>query len=116
MVKALTVRQPWASLIMAGIKDVENRSWSTNHRGLLAIHAGSTLEADGLALHGPLLTDRAKLPRGAMLGTVTLADVVEGHDSRWALSGYYHWLLTDPRPLEPPRLMPGHLGLWNWEP
>ena len=42
-------------------------------------------------------------------------DAVEGHDSRWALSGHYHWLLTDPRPLEPPRPMPGHLGLWNWE-
>lgn len=37
--KALTVRQPWASLIAAGVKSIETRSWSTAHRGPLAIHA-----------------------------------------------------------------------------
>lgn len=39
---ALTIKQPWAALIIAGIKDVENRSWTTPHRGLLLIHAGIT--------------------------------------------------------------------------
>lgn len=38
--KALTIRQPWASLIALGIKQVETRSWSTKHRGRIAIHAG----------------------------------------------------------------------------
>lgn len=38
--KALTVLQPWASLITAGAKTVETRSWSTSHRGWIAIHAG----------------------------------------------------------------------------
>lgn len=40
--KALTVRQPWASLIALGVKTVETRSWSTKYRGPLAIHAGMT--------------------------------------------------------------------------
>ncbi len=38
--KALTIRQPWASLIAAGVKTIETRSWSTRYRGLLLIHAG----------------------------------------------------------------------------
>lgn len=38
--KALTVRQPWASLVALGVKTVETRSWQTKYRGPLAIHAG----------------------------------------------------------------------------
>lgn len=38
--KALTIRQPWASLIALGVKTIETRSWSTSYRGPLAIHAG----------------------------------------------------------------------------
>jgi len=38
--KALTISQPWASLIASGEKFVENRTWRTNYRGTLAIHAG----------------------------------------------------------------------------
>jgi activating signal cointegrator 1 len=37
--QAISVNQPWASLIIAGAKRIETRSWSTNHRGPLAIHA-----------------------------------------------------------------------------
>lgn len=37
---ALTIKQPWASAIMAGLKRVENRTWRTDYRGPLAIHAG----------------------------------------------------------------------------
>jgi hypothetical protein len=42
--KALSIRQPWAELIMRGIKDVENRSWCTEHRDTLAIHAARTFD------------------------------------------------------------------------
>ena len=41
--KALTVKQPWAHLIAAGAKRWETRSWSTNYRGLLAIHASKDM-------------------------------------------------------------------------
>jgi hypothetical protein len=37
--KELSIRQPWAWLIIAGHKDVENRSWTTTYRGPLLIHA-----------------------------------------------------------------------------
>jgi hypothetical protein len=39
MLKAITLLQPWASLLAAGIKTIETRSWNTNHRGPLLIHA-----------------------------------------------------------------------------
>jgi hypothetical protein len=39
-VKALTIRQPWASLVALGVKTIETRSWSTKYRGPLLIHAG----------------------------------------------------------------------------
>ena len=42
--KILTLKQPWASLIAAGHKKYEFRSWKTNYRGLLLIHAGMGVE------------------------------------------------------------------------
>jgi ASCH domain len=40
--RTLSLRQPWAWLVVNGYKDIENRSWRTNHRGPLVIHASST--------------------------------------------------------------------------
>ena len=40
--KAISIKQPWASLIAHGIKDIENRSWRTNYRGRVLIHAGAS--------------------------------------------------------------------------
>lgn len=47
VVKALTLHQPWASLIALGVKSIETRSWSTSYRGPLAIHAGKKRPGDG---------------------------------------------------------------------
>lgn len=44
--KALTIRQPWASLIAHGVKTIETRSWRTHYRGPIAIHAGATADLD----------------------------------------------------------------------
>lgn len=41
--KALTLRQPWASLVALGVKTIETRGWSTSYRGPLAIHAAATV-------------------------------------------------------------------------
>lgn len=45
--KALSLHQPWASLIAMGVKTIETRSWSTSHRGLLAIHAAKKRPTQG---------------------------------------------------------------------
>ena len=112
--KALTVRQPWASLIMAGVKDVECRSWNTSYRGELVIHAGLATDRDAAAF---VLSIGAELPEdlpaGAILGTVRLVDVVTDSDSPWAEAGKFHWILADPEPWTEPVPAKGRLGLWN---
>lgn len=101
--RVLSVRQPWASLIVMGEKTVENRTWSTPYRGTLAIHAALRLDADDA-------TTRA-LPRGVILGTVSLCDVVRDADSEWALPGHWHWLLDNAVMLDAPIPFTGSLGL-----
>jgi hypothetical protein len=114
-VKALTVRQPWATLIIAGLKDVENRSWTTSYRGRLAIHAGGTLDKEGLDEYADLVESLGELPRGAMIGAVVLADVTQGSKSPFAMAGQYHWLLRDPKAFAEPVPMAGRPGLWEWD-
>jgi hypothetical protein len=47
-VRALNVREPWASRTLLEGKEVGNHSWSTGWRGLLAIHAAARLDEGGL--------------------------------------------------------------------
>ena len=46
--KALTIKEPWATLIIDGYKKYEFRSWKTKYRGKILIHAGMSLEKDML--------------------------------------------------------------------
>lgn len=110
--KALTFRQPWASLVMAGIKDVENRTWRTNYRGRLVIHASSGIDREGMNEHGRLIAD---YPHGAILGTVELVDIVRDSTSPWAIAENWHWCLADPRPYDVPIPAKGKLRLWTCE-
>lgn len=114
--KALTIHQPWASLIMAGIKDIENRRWSTKHRGPLWVHAGRATDSTASATGARRLLDTDDLPAGMVLGLVTVTDVVQHHPSQWAEHGYWHWILADPRPLAEPIPFRGSQGLWNFPP
>jgi hypothetical protein len=113
---ALTLIQPWATLIVHSGKDVENRSWPTRHRGGLLIHAGRKIDLSGYqqaASYGIVLPEPDELPRGGIIGRVTVTDCVQDSRSRWAEVGQYHWLLDDPvaLPFEPCR---GLLGLWRY--
>ncbi len=95
--KALTVRQPWASLISLGVKRIETRSWSTSFRGPLAVHAGRALppkgdlhigdytvmwngdDTWGMARHRPTYDQSTwvrRLPLGAVVAVADLVDVV----------------------------------------
>jgi len=106
--KALTIKQPWASLIMAGLKDVENRSKPTHFRGTIAVHAGQGVSAEGMAAHGDLL---GEYPAGAIIGTVDIIGCVQDSKSEWAMEGYYHWILANPRPCAPVPAS-GALSFW----
>lgn len=51
--KAITILQPWAALIACGAKKIETRSWYTDHRGQIAIHAGKSEKYLSLAFREP---------------------------------------------------------------
>lgn len=92
--KAITVKQPWASLIIEGIKDIENRTWKTNFRGRVLVHASAKQlnNKDLLSIekaneiNSNLLNDieDGNLPTGAIIGSVEIVDCVINHPSIWA--------------------------------
>lgn len=134
-VKVLTIKQPWCWLILDGLKDVENRSWSTDYRGVLYLHAGQRFDYGSFdfifGLGEPLFnrmvnkfaldfsqdyytpTIRDKSDFGKILGCVDLFDCVQGSGSKWASEGSYHWLFRNPSLIEPVECR-GNLGLWNF--
>ncbi len=115
--KALTIRQPWAQLIVIGIKDVENRTWQTRHRGPLLIHAGLRADRAGEQWYRDLLAEEEivwpdPLPTGAIVGAVQLVDCVTKSDRDW-FDGPYGWLLAKPLSFAAPIPFTGRLGLYD---
>jgi hypothetical protein len=122
--KALSVRQPWAWLIVEGWKNIENRDWRTTFRGPVLIHAAKGMTkaeheacrlfvagfAPQLAKHLPWYQD---LRFGGIVGQVTLLDCVTRHPSEW-FCGPYGFVLADatPLPFVPCR---GQLGFFDVE-
>ena len=98
MPKALSVRQPYAWLIVTGHKPIENRTWNTLYRGSLLIHAAKKLHAHDadeiMRRFGVKVPD--DLPIGGIVGQVELVDVVTSHASKWFV-GPYGFVLTRPR-------------------
>lgn len=108
--KAITVKQPWASLIciqrkdnsQLGIKNIENRTWKTNFRGRILIHAGSKpaleyRERSLLGFYQIGMTEQMILEankylnwinflkeNSAIIGSVEIIDCVINHPSIWA--------------------------------
>ena len=109
--KALTVKQPWASLIASGTKDVENRSWRTYYTGPLLIHAGLGVDVDDLLVWRDQLPKL--LPQGRVVARVELVDCVRDSPSVWAVQGQWHWLLAEAKPLRAGAVVRGRLGLWE---
>jgi ASCH domain len=115
--KALSVRQPWAWLIVQGTKRVENRTWPTSYRGPLCIHAGLS-RSD---YHGPDEDDYGEdIPElgpehfGALVGLVTLVDCVpvEDVEDQDYAEGPWCWILEDARAF-PPIPLKGRLGIFT---
>lgn len=121
--KALSVRQPWAELIVQGKKTLELRTWSVKHRGPLAIHASTNIEREACAAHG---IDPVRVSAGAIIGVVDLVEIVEldavafaarrsEHlaDERFNTSPLFGWQLANPRALPHPRVVHGRMGLFT---
>ena len=97
--KAISIKQPWASLIVEGIKDIENRTWKCPEKYIgqrVLIHAGmgKQLSLQGLLTVGQLIEANKGLDKnakfntlftkGAIIGSVEIVDCVINHPSIWA--------------------------------
>jgi len=132
--KAMTLWQPWATLVAIGAKRIETRSWSTNYRGPLAIHAAVSKKGHEACLREPVRSTLeafhyrscAALPTGKVIAICELIDILPTEDVRDIVenrelafgdfeTGRYAWLLEDVRSL--PIAMPatGRQGLWTWD-
>lgn len=101
-VKALSIRQPWAWLILNGGQNVENRSWATSHRGRFLIHAASIMTHDGYSSAAQFARSQGievppfeELARGGIIGSVELVDCVSCHESPW-YRGEIGYVLQNP--------------------
>lgn len=132
--KALTLWEPWASLIMVGAKTYETRSWATPYRGPLVIHASLNKDSIGMIRDGRVydllfevgITKMGDFKLGYALCVCTLVDCIPTNKldvsqlSRddWAFGDYrperYAWKLANVQRLDPPIKVRGYQGLWDW--
>lgn len=139
--KTITIKQPWASLIVEGVKDIENRTWPTKFRGRVLIHAAHKRWKWEAVLN--YLYDKAKailnsfgydatwlkqLPTGVIIGSVEIVDCMINHPSTWAeKSGriydgiysneykiIYNWVLANPILFPEPIPAKGKLSFWDY--
>lgn len=131
--KCISLIQPWATLLISGHKRIETRHWRTPFRGRILIHASKALSnlLQDICLSEPFFTHLARLgyncfddlPRGALLGAVTLDHCLPVHKvldlsvTERSFGDYtpgrFAWLTTDPVPLPRPYPHKGKLGLFD---
>ena len=71
--KAITIKQPYASLIAAGLKEYEFRTWKTNYRGEILIHAGKGIDKDAMKKFESF---KLEYPTGCIIAKAKLTDCV----------------------------------------
>lgn len=124
--KALTIKEPWASLIIEGYKKYEFRSWKTKYRGKILVHAGLSVEKDMLKRFKDYKID---VKPGYILGEVTITDCIlvdekfnkelrEIDPIVYGRSNHvenYAWKIENVIKYDEPIPCKGKLGLWNYE-
>lgn len=117
--KILTIRQPYAALLVTGRKTIEQRSWKTAYRGPLAIHSGlQDLDVPTkYRTDVSFLNDDLRARRGFILGVVDFVECREARRSdRDAMcadvgENQQAWLMSNPRLLSRPLPWKGSQGL-----
>lgn len=125
MMKVISIKQPWAWLIVNRYKPLENRTWNTNYRGELGIQASLGFDKEGYEFVHSLFQHIAmpsphEFQRGGIVGMANLLHCIppaESHlltqlDARWYNPGCHAWILGDAETLP---FMPckGKLGFFN---
>lgn len=137
--KALTLHQPWASLVAFGEKKIETRSWATGYRGRMALHSAKVFHdyawefAKTEPCRGSLLGHGFapnELPLGCVLAIVELDVVVMTEyvvssklhplsDKERAFGNFgpkrFAWYLKVLRKFDEPIRVRGYQGLWDFD-
>lgn len=124
--RALTICQPYASLILEGTKRVENRNWETKYRGRLYIHAGRGREWLHREMRGDVEWDRISnrpvdaMPFGAVIAIATLVDCLPMDEiEAGKYAERYPWLRTHDHAIGPWCWIfaekPTPVGPWPWK-
>jgi len=117
--KVLSLKQPFAELIISGKKTIELRKWNTKLRGKFFIHASKIPDHKAMKKFG-----FTNLPSGAIVGKAELIDVKKYHDklehekdknkhladTSW---GNYGFILKNAKRFHKPKPAKGMLGFWN---
>ena len=125
--KVLTIKQPWATLIIKGDKRFEFRSWKTKYRGELLIHAGKGIDKEAVKRLEKYLPK--ELPIGKILGKVTLVDCIKmspdfkekllkENSEIYTKSSFqenYGWQLDNVEVFDELIEAKGHLSLWEFD-
>ncbi|HCC03561.1 MAG TPA: 2-oxoglutarate dehydrogenase E1 [Clostridiales bacterium] len=125
--KVLTIKQPWATLIIQGDKRFEFRSWQTKYRGDLLIHAGKGIDKEAMKRLAKYLPK--ELQYGKILGKVKLVDCIkmspefkelllkENSDiyTKSSFKESYGWQVSNVKVFENPIDVKGHLSLWEYD-
>lgn len=136
-IRGLTLTQPWATLVAIGAKKIETRTWSTNYRGLVAIHAAKNFPgwARELCKQEPFRTALVDgygynvatlLPRGQIVAVASIVDVVgtaspilkmnlSGQERAFGdySPGRWAWILKNIKAVVPRITCRGSLSLWQ---
>lgn len=132
--KAISLLQPWASLVVMGIKTIETRSWGTKYRGPILIHASQgkagSIFAEERAFK-KYIPHFKNLPFGAIIGQATITDVIRIENlnlpeeliNRLTMEekafgdyseGRYAWILSDHIQFKNPIPARGTLSIWEY--
>lgn len=120
---ALSIRQPWAELILRESKTIELRKWQTDYRGLIWLHAAKTFDPSA-----PPLPSGEEPFRGGFVGCAVLASILPIDEHRWEnwrhqhcdtgsfIPGMYGWLFSSVLRFKKPIAARGFPGLFYPEP
>lgn len=128
--RVLSIKEPFATLIKDGVKRIETRSWKTNYRGELYIHASLTkkditdrhelleLVKDKTFSYGYIIC-RCKLKDCVYMTKDFVEDIRNNHHQEYICGiyteGRYAWVLDEIEILDKPIPAKGKLGIWNYD-
>ncbi len=121
--KVLTIKEPWASLIINGYKEYEFRSWKTNYRGKILIHAAKSIDKEKIKE----LNYNITYSSSEIIGEATITDciLVDEEFNKELIKdnktvygnnhiGLYAWKLENIKKYDKKIKVKGKLGLWNY--